>query len=429
MLSRSFLVLWLAMFTAIAGIAMVSPLLPVYVREDLGGPEIAVALSFSALALSQLATSPFIGRLGDRFGYKRFIVGGFVIYAIGAIGYVFSNTWELVVFFRAFSGIGAAGIFPMALAYVGRIAPPAQEGRYMGVFAIAMTTGYGIGTAGRRRHPGRPWAECRIHRNGGDVAGRGRGDVDVPARRSRRRGGWQTSDDDDTGPALPWSKLLRVPRVQATMLGQSLFACGQGASLSYIAVYVVGDDGLNTGSAAFVGLMIAARSTVGSSFQWISGLWADKYSRSLLAFVGFTFAAVAQFILPDISPTPFDLEIFGFEMVVLPWLLLLFFFVGVGEAIALPAINAVMVEAGRKVGMGAVTGTAQMGQSAGFLGGSVIGALVVELWGLEAVFRYAGIVVVLGAVLFVLLMRRAPEPPPAPPGGRGSGEHGIPELT
>ncbi|MXZ62310.1 MAG: MFS transporter, partial [Chloroflexi bacterium] len=73
MLSRSFVVLWIAMAVAVMGIAMVSPLLPVFVREELHGPEFAVALSFSAIAISQIATSPVVGRFADKFGPKPFI--------------------------------------------------------------------------------------------------------------------------------------------------------------------------------------------------------------------------------------------------------------------------------------------------------------------------------------------------------------------
>ena len=145
MLTRPFIVLWISMLVAMSGISMVSPLLPVHVQDDLHGPAIAVALSFSGLAVAQIIFAPFVGRLGDVFGTKRFIVIGFVIYAIGAMGYLFAPTWELVIFFRVLSGIGAAAVFPMSLAYIGRLSPPGGEGRYMGWFAVAQTGGFGIG--------------------------------------------------------------------------------------------------------------------------------------------------------------------------------------------------------------------------------------------------------------------------------------------
>jgi len=49
----------------------------------------------------------------------------------------------------------------------------------------------------------------------------------------------------------------------------------------------------------------------------------------------------------------------------------------------------------------------QMGGAIGFLSGSLIGAAVVSNFGIDAVFRYAGIVSFLGAFVFLLLMRRA----------------------
>ena len=42
-------------------------------------------------------------------------------------------------------GVGAACMFPSALAMVGEIAPKGQEGRYMGMFMVSFTAGFGAG--------------------------------------------------------------------------------------------------------------------------------------------------------------------------------------------------------------------------------------------------------------------------------------------
>src|SRR5690606_36204814 len=124
MFSRAFLVLFLSIFVAVAGAGVVSPLRPIYVRADPACPAGWVALAFSGFAGAQTLSAPFVGSFGDRYGLKRFSVGGFVVYCIGALGYLFAHSWEAVVFFRILSGFGAAGVFPMTLAYVGRLAPP-----------------------------------------------------------------------------------------------------------------------------------------------------------------------------------------------------------------------------------------------------------------------------------------------------------------
>ena len=79
MLSRHFVVLWLATFIAVAGIGMVSPLLPVFAK-DLGASGVWLGLTFSGFAITQTAATPFVGKLSDRLGRKKFIVIGFFIY-------------------------------------------------------------------------------------------------------------------------------------------------------------------------------------------------------------------------------------------------------------------------------------------------------------------------------------------------------------
>src|SRR5690606_33953133 len=123
---------------------------------------------------------------------------------------------------------------------------------------------------------------------------------------------------------------------------QTIISIGWGAAFSFIAVYVVSEEGLNTGSATFVGIIIAARSTVGSSFQSFTRRLADRYSRTLLAAIGLAMAAIAQFIIPEMPVTETQVSLFGAETIILPWLLILFLIVGIGEAIAQPAISAVL---------------------------------------------------------------------------------------
>ena len=408
MLSRSFIVLWVAMAVAVAGIAMVSPLLPVYVRDELNGPELAVALSFSAIAITQIITSPVVGRYADRFGSKPFIVLGFAIYGAGAVGYIVAPSWELIILFRALSGVGAASIFPTAMAYVGRLAPPGHEGRYMGAFSISWIAGFGVGplVGGSIRDfvsSDAAFGVMALMLFGVGLATF----LLLPSRPEGSDG--RTFEDDEEGlePGLSFVQLLRRPIVQAAAGGQMIVSIGWGAGFSFIAVYVVSDEGLATGSATFVGVLLASRALFTAALQLVTGPLADRVSRVWLSVVGFTIAGLGQFIVPDIPSATVELSIFGGELVLVPWLLLLFLVVGLGEAIEFPAQQAIFVDAGRAVGMGSVMGITQTAGGVGFLGGSLIGALVVDLYGIEAVFRYAGLAMIAGALVFYLLMRRA----------------------
>ncbi len=406
MFSRAFVVLWIAMLVAMAGIGMVSPLLPVYVKENLGGPAIAVALSFSGLSLSQLLAAPFIGRLGDRFGSKPFIVGGFFIYCVGAVGYIVAPTWEWVVGFRVLSGLGAAGIFPMSLAYIGRLAPTGREGTYMGAFSVAQIAGFGLGPllgGGIRDAVSSDAAFLTMALLLG-----GTGVMTLfllPGHPAAEDG----SHPEDSEPRVGWFEMLRRPYVQAALSVQTVVSLGWGAGSSFLAVFVVSEEGLGTNSALFVGILLASRSVISAILQPTAGRMADRMDRLTLVMIGLGFSAIGQFMLPMVPRDVLETTFLGSALVIAPWLLLTMVVVGIAEAIAWPAQQAIFVTVGRAVGMGSIMGLNQMGNSVGFLSGSLVGAAVVATWGLDAVFRYAGIVTLLGAGLFFVLMRRAAE--------------------
>jgi DHA1 family multidrug resistance protein-like MFS transporter len=410
MLSRSFLVLWAAMLVAMAGIGMVSPLLPVYVRDELGGPEIAVALSFSGLAISQIIAAPFVGRLGDRFGVKPFIVGGFMLYALGAVGYWLTDSWELVVAFRVLSGFGAGAIFPLTLAYIGRLAPEGREGSYIGVFAVAEVTGFGLGPLVGGAIRDAIDADAAFVTMAIMLAGTGLMTLLLLPQERREVAAGDTSPRDltsDGSPALPWGQLLRRLDVRAGVVASIVISLGWGTAGTYMAVFVISDDGLGTDSALFVGLLLGLRSLLGAVFQPIAGFAADRMSRIWLVVAGLSVAAVAQFVIPDLPRDLVDTSLFGGTMRLAPWLLVTIVIVGIGEAFAFPAQQAIFVSIGRRVGMGSMMGLNQMGGGFGFLLGSLVGAWVVSGIGIDAVFRAAGVITIVGAVLFAVMMSRA----------------------
>ena len=366
MLSRSFVVLWIAMAVAVMGIAMVSPLLPLFVREELHGPEFAVALSFSAIAISQIAASPFVGRFADKFGPKPFIVLGFFVYAAGGVGFIFAQTWEQVILFRVVSGVGAASMFPTTMAYVGRLAPPGFEGRYMGAFSISWIAGFGIGPlfGGTIRDfvsADAAFATMSLMLFAVGVA------VFLLLPKGRPRGGSGREEDEEAfEPGLPMIEILKRPIVHAAIGGHMVVSIGWGAGFTFIAVYVVSDDGLATGSATFAGVLLASRALVTAAAQLVTGPLADKVNRVFLSVLGFGIAGTAQFFVPDIPGVSATIGIFGGELVIVPWLLLLFLFVGLGEAIEFPAQQAIFVDAGRMVGMGTIMGITQTAGGVGF---------------------------------------------------------------
>ena len=88
---------------------------------------------------------PVAGKLSDKFGKKRLLWVGLLIYVIAAVGYLWSPSYQELILFRVFSGAGAAAVFPTAYAYVGELTPRGREGRYMGLLMVSFMVSNGIG--------------------------------------------------------------------------------------------------------------------------------------------------------------------------------------------------------------------------------------------------------------------------------------------
>jgi EmrB/QacA subfamily drug resistance transporter len=103
----------------------------------------------TAFLVTSTITAPLFGKLSDIYGRKRLFMLAIVIFVAGsALCGLASSMYELAAF-RAFQGIGAGGIMPLALAVIGDIIPPRERARYQGymmaVFASASVLGPVLG--------------------------------------------------------------------------------------------------------------------------------------------------------------------------------------------------------------------------------------------------------------------------------------------
>jgi EmrB/QacA subfamily drug resistance transporter len=116
--------------------------------SDLGGLT-SYTWVFTAYMLASTVAVPLWGKLGDVYGRRPLILAAIVIFLVGsALCGLAQSMFQLVVF-RGVQGLGAGGLFPLAIATVGNIVPPSDRGRYQGligaVFAAASIVGPALG--------------------------------------------------------------------------------------------------------------------------------------------------------------------------------------------------------------------------------------------------------------------------------------------
>lgn len=138
------LLLMLNIFLAFTGIGLVVPIMPTYMNElGIGGS--VVGLLVAAFSLTQLLVSPFAGRLSDKMGRKKIIVGGLIVFALSELLFgVADASWVLFIS-RMLGGIGAAMIMPAVMAYVADTTTSEERAQGMGFINAAITTGFIIG--------------------------------------------------------------------------------------------------------------------------------------------------------------------------------------------------------------------------------------------------------------------------------------------
>jgi EmrB/QacA subfamily drug resistance transporter len=136
--------LMLALFLVALDQTIVGTALPKIIA-DLEGFE-KYAWVTTAYLLASTATIPVIGKLGDVYGRKWFIVGGVVVFLVGSAlcGAAWGMT-ELIIF-RGIQGLGAGMIFSNIFTSIADIFPdPARRAKYQGIFFAVFSLSSVIG--------------------------------------------------------------------------------------------------------------------------------------------------------------------------------------------------------------------------------------------------------------------------------------------
>ncbi len=114
------------------------------IGDDLHGLSLQAWVTTAYLITATIST-PLYGKLSDIYGRKPFFLAAISIFIVGSAACAFATSMYMLAGFRALQGLGAGGLFSLALAIIGDIVPPRERARYQGYFLAVFGTSSVLG--------------------------------------------------------------------------------------------------------------------------------------------------------------------------------------------------------------------------------------------------------------------------------------------
>lgn len=137
----------LVMGVAELGFATIIPLLPLYLKDQLGASTVLVGYVVSAFALTETVFKSVWGWVGDRVGRKPLIVGGLLLASLAPTLMATIRDPDLFVPLRLVDGLGSAALFPAMAALISDLTDPDRRAAGMGTLNLFFFGGLAFGPA------------------------------------------------------------------------------------------------------------------------------------------------------------------------------------------------------------------------------------------------------------------------------------------
>lgn len=128
-LTRDFVVLFIASFFFMGSLFLLVPVLPLYMSDVAGASITQVGLLVGVLTLVSFLLRPLVGARADRSGRKPFLVLGSAIFAVAPLLYCLARAAWVLPLALALNGVGVALFHTSSLTFIGDTAPISKRGK------------------------------------------------------------------------------------------------------------------------------------------------------------------------------------------------------------------------------------------------------------------------------------------------------------
>ena len=114
------------------------------IADDLNGYDMQAWVTTAYLVTSTVVT-PLYGKVSDIYGRKPFFLLAITIFVIGSLACSMATSMYELAGFRALQGLGAGGLFTLALTTIADIVAPRERAKYQGYFLAVFGTSSVLG--------------------------------------------------------------------------------------------------------------------------------------------------------------------------------------------------------------------------------------------------------------------------------------------
>ncbi len=359
-------------------------LLPLRIKE-LGGGASQIGLIMGAAAMSTLLATPAAGMLVDRWGKKPFLVLGTVLMAASTLPFTWLDTlsWWFPAL-RFVHGVSFSLCFISAGTLSAALAPAARRSQALGLFGVFTIVNYALA----------PYVGKRVVEHYGFDAFFST--VFVVALFAAFVSTFV--EDTPRTPALRGARsFMKTFSARSVLVPVGTLLLTGSAfipALSFLAVYSV-EYGIDRYDVFFLAYTLSALS-VRFLGGWIPDKVGKKRAASPALFVFAASVVALGLVRSSVQFIPVGIAY------------------GVSHGFLYPAIYALVMDLVREDERGKAFSACSMAFTGGGMGGSFAYGVVADLWGYRSMYVAAGLVAMVGFVLFALMARESPLAP-----GRG----------